>query len=162
WQWGNHSAAVKRDGKAADLPECWQALANRDAVRAFRAMQDLIAEPRAALELLGRKLSSVSSPKPARLAELMAKLDSSTFETRDQATEELRGYGEAVRGVLERARDDPSAEVRLRVAGLLEELDGGPSAERLRFQRALMVLEYIGSTEATDRCAKKVTLFPSS
>ena len=83
-----------------------------------------------------------------RIARLLADLDDDEFTVRENASEELAKLGVSVLPALQKAlAAEPSPEVRYRVETLLKKLST-PTPERLRLQRAVMVLEQIGSPEA--------------
>jgi hypothetical protein len=84
----------------------------------------------------------------ARLARLIADLDSDTFGTRDVAERELARLGHAAEPALRMALNgSPSAEHRRRVERLLEAL-GAPQEQDVAASRAVEVLEWMGTPEA--------------
>jgi hypothetical protein len=88
---------------------------------------------------------------------LLRDLDSEQFATREAATRELKALGEQADGILREAlRNRPSLEVRRRIEALLEERRAHPYPPvELQRCRAVLVLEWVGSTEA-QRILKKV------
>ncbi len=79
----------------------------------------------------------------ARLARLIADLDSDQFETRRRASQALEHLNESAIPALRKAlAARPSAEVRRRLEEILERLEGPLPAERLREVRAIEVLEH--------------------
>src|SRR5262249_24850651 len=69
----------------------------------------------------------------------------------DAATKELTRLGEGMMPLLQRALENqPSPEARKRIEAILVRLQGPPTGEILRAQRAIQVLEYAGSAEAGD------------
>jgi WD40 repeat protein len=148
-------ADVNRDPPVAksspkELETLWADLADRDAARAYRAMQALAAAPKQAVPFLGRQLRPVPKPDPKRLARLIADLDDDQFEVREKATRELEGLGSSAGPALRKALEgQPSAEVRQRAERLLQRLEQFRLApEELRGGRAVEVLERVGTTEA--------------
>jgi hypothetical protein len=93
-------------------------------------------------------------PLPAEVVRsLLHDLDSDRFEVRVATETKLRELGdEAEPALREELKMHPSAEMKRRMEGVLEALD--PSApltgERLRWARAIQVLERIGSAEAQE------------
>jgi hypothetical protein len=146
-----------RDGAlmAADLPPPrleteWMDLVADDAFRAHQAAWALASAPSASLPLLREFLKPVPRGEGRRIAQLVKDLDDDDFEVRERASAELGRIGEPAGPALRRALGGtPSAEVRSRASRLLEGFAGRvPSADRLRQERALEVLEHIGNTEA--------------
>jgi dipeptidyl aminopeptidase/acylaminoacyl peptidase len=128
----------------------WAALDGADAEEAFRVMGALVSRPANAAALLGERLRPIAAADGERVARLLADLDSADFAVRQAAEGELRALGRSVAVVLGKAQaTNPSPEVRRRLAGLLEELQGGavPSLP-LRTLRSLEVLDHLGTGEA--------------
>lgn len=135
---------------AAETKQAWKDLADIDAAQAHRAIWLLVADPERALPLLREHLHPVSAADPRRLARWIADLDSNEFTVREAATRELRKVGELAQPALRAAiKDKPSLELRRRVQGLLDEMDGSDlSLESRRGLRAVAVLEHIANAEA--------------
>jgi len=126
---------------AADLDKLWNDLAAADAVVAYEAMCRLRASPAQAMEVLARRLKPVPNVDAKRLTQVIAKLDSSDFKVRSQASKELEEMGEAAAPALREARaNNANLELSRRVEQLLARLQG----EVVRTGRALEVLEQIG------------------
>jgi WD40 repeat protein len=132
------------------LEALWADLAKPEAASAYDALRGLLAVPGEATAFLKGRLAPAPAPDPQKVARLVAGLDSTSFEAREEATLELERLGEAALPALRRARTaGPSAEVRRRAAQLVERLDGPtPPGEVLRGLRAVEALEHIGSAEA--------------
>jgi hypothetical protein len=130
-------------------PRLWADLADEDAGRAHRALAELVAWGEEAVTFLGPKLDPVRAPEPARLALLLADLDSPQFGEREKATRELEIVAETIRPDLERLGKAPSMEVRRRAGSLLAGADGPvvPMAV-LRPLRAVAALEHVGTPAA--------------
>ncbi len=79
---------------------------------------------------LGQGERATSRPSAPTVQELIAGLDSESFEARNRSTEGLRALGETARPALEEARKSPSLEVRTRAESLLGELDGAASPSK--------------------------------
>jgi RNA polymerase sigma factor (sigma-70 family) len=133
-----------------ELGGAWEILAGPDARAAYTALWQLAADPEATTALFGRELRPVVRVDESRLASLMADLDSQDFAAREKSTQELGKLGELAEGRLRKTlAARPTLEVRRRVEGLLQKLQGPiTSPERLRALRALEVLEQIGTREA--------------
>ncbi|HTU90957.1 MAG TPA: WD40 repeat domain-containing protein, partial [Gemmataceae bacterium] len=142
-----------RDGRfqprrlsAAELARCWNDLALSDAGRAYRSILSLIGSPKETTTFLKDHVPPVIAADPKRVAPLLAALDSEKFAERDKAMIELEKLGLAVESSLRAALSaKPSLEIRQRIEAILEKLAGEP---RLRFLRALEVLEHIATPEA--------------
>jgi WD40 repeat protein len=132
------------------LDAAWAALAEGDGAAAYEAVRRLAGDPQKAVPFLAERVKPVTPPDPARVAKLIAALDSDEFDTRESAHKELEKLGELVLGPAREAlKGKPSAEQRR----ALEELVKGaaapsPSGERLRLLRALEALELAHTPEA--------------
>ncbi len=131
------------------LKRRWADLAGADAAGAYVALRTLVLVPRQSLPLLGRSLRPVPRADGARVVRLLADLDSEKFPVRERATEELARLGEAASAALRAAGGRGSAEMRRRVAELVERLESrADSPDALREARAVEVLEWLGDQEA--------------
>ncbi|HEV3259802.1 MAG TPA: WD40 repeat domain-containing protein [Gemmataceae bacterium] len=142
-------------GRHADLPArklqaLWGDLAGADAARAYRSGWRLAAAPRQAVPFLAEHLRSVPPGDPKRIGQLIGDLDNKRFAVREKATQDLEKLGPPAEPALRKAlAHRPSAEVRRRIEGLLENLEQQiPAPEQLQALRALTVLEHIGTPEA--------------
>ncbi|MBL8795762.1 MAG: WD40 repeat domain-containing protein [Planctomycetia bacterium] len=134
----------------ADLEAAWNELGDHGQ-RGAAALRRLMRGPGQTLPYLRDQLKPVAPLAADRTARLVADLDSNQFETRDQATKELEAAGEPAAAPLRKvlAETKPSLEMRQRIEGILQRLDGTVvSAERLRIYRALEILERLDSTES--------------
>lgn len=146
---------VRNAGEAESL---WQALGDSDAANANRALAGLAAAPAQALPFFKERLHPIDKQLDERLARLIAELDDDSFKVREQATRELASIGAEAADALRQALSNyPSAEVKRRIEDLLARLKKGGHPERLRFRserlrflRALEVLERIGSPQAKE------------
>src|SRR5262249_40903998 len=148
------------DIDAARAAALWDQLAQPDAAKAHAAMRLLSQAPRQALPLLAERTQAVRPPDARQIARLVANLDSNRFLTRQQAEEDLEKLGELAANALTQAlAARPTLELRTRAERLLNRLTvGGPpplSGEELRGQRALELLEALGTPEA---CAALETI----
>jgi hypothetical protein len=135
-----------------ELEQLWQDLAGTDAPRAHRGRARLVAVPVQAAPYLGKRLRTppAAPPEPARVAKLVAGLDSDDGAVREKATAELERLGKAVETAMRKALEQgPSPEARRRLHRLLEKLKGvGLPADELRQVRAVQALEQMGTVEA--------------
>jgi WD40 repeat protein len=142
-----------RAGRLGDreLAELWERLADEDPAPAYRAVSRLVAAPRQAAALLGRRLRSPAAGDPRRLGRLIADLDDARFTVRERALAELAAVGKAAEPALRKALEGRlSAEARRRVELLVRRLGPAPlvSPEVLRVLRAVYALELLGTPEA--------------
>jgi WD40 repeat protein len=138
------------DQSAADPEALWTALLSADAGQAYAAMGEMAATSRETVAFLKGRLQPAAAVAPQRLSRLLADLDSTRFATREQAMQELEQLAELAGPALQKVlASKPSPEVRQRVEKLVAKLEQRvPAGEVLRTQRALEVLEQIGTTEA--------------
>jgi WD40 repeat protein len=134
------------------LEELWAELAGADGARSYRAVLRLGAAGPKGAALLKRRLKGGASPDQARIARLIADLDSDDFATREKATAALEDLGATAGPALRRAVENTtSAEVRIRAGRLLKRLDAPsvvpPSPELVRL-RAVEALEANSTPEA--------------
>jgi RNA polymerase sigma factor (sigma-70 family) len=131
-----------------ELDDCWTALMNEDATKAYDAVWALVAAPEQAVPFLQKHLPPVPRPDAKTLARLIAGLESDDFKVRQKATDELTELGETAIPALRQAlAQRPELEVRRRVQQLLEQARGW-NAGRLREHRAIQALEHLGSRPA--------------
>jgi WD40 repeat protein len=138
-------------GLSADAAAAaWADLASPDAVAAYRAIHRLCTDPARAVPLLRDRLRQVRPPDPARVARLIAELESERFAAREAATHELEALGELAEPALRRLlAERPTLEQRRRAERLLEGIGGlVTSAEGLRVRRGVEALQRIGTPEA--------------
>jgi hypothetical protein len=128
----------------------WTDLNGADAMKVHKAVWTLAAAPKQSLPLLRDYLKPVRPADAKRIAQLIKDLDSDDYDVREKASAELEKVGEQATAELRRALDGaPSSEVRIRATRLLDRFGGKTtSPDALRHQRALEVLEHIGSPEA--------------
>jgi WD40 repeat protein len=140
-------AAVEKPNSMATL---WEKLGYPQAAVAYEAIRMLTEQPESAVAFLAEHLK----PQPAdtqRIGELLAALADPAANVRDDAENELLIIGSQAKPLLrEKLAENPPDEVRRRVERLLTELDIPliHSPVDLRHQRALQVLERIGSAES--------------
>jgi WD40 repeat protein len=133
------------------LDAAWTSLLGEDSKKAFETVTRLTATPDLAIELFRTRLKTTGGVDAKVIETLIAQLDDEDFEVREKATKELASLGGQTEVALRRAlKATPSAEVTRRIEELLKKLTGGSvtSGERLRQERALEVLEDLGTPEA--------------
>lgn len=136
---------------ADELAKAWQALAETGAAAAFRAMGTLEWASKESVALISSKiLPAPPGPAADLFDRLVAELASDKFAVREKATAELRKLGEtAVPALRQRLAKTDSAEAHRRLVRLLDDLDPPEaSPKRLQTQRALELLEMLGTSEA--------------
>ena len=141
---------VPRDLPPAEIKRLWTDLADASGVKAYRAMWTLVAAGKQVLPFLGERLRPVPAPDDARIARLIADLDSEQFKVRSQATKELQQLGELAERALRTAWEGKiTLETRQRLTLLLDEIRNRLlSSEQLQMLRALEVLENAATPEA--------------
>lgn len=136
-------------GRKRPLEALWADLAGEPA-KAYRAIWELADDPKAASDLLRRKIAPVKlNVDERRVKTLLTDLDSDDFDKREAAGRGLAAMGEAAERQLRRAMSEAkSVEVQRRLRGLLEALKREPTAEDFRRMRAVQVLELCGTADA--------------
>jgi len=149
---GGPGAEVRLE--AAQLPGLWADLAADDAAKALGAERALSsAAPALVLPLLKEKLkpAQASDEDMQRLTQLIADLESAQFKVREKASKELGNGGTTAVAALKHAlKGNRTVEFRRRAEALLSKLEaqGALTPEQGRQQRALAVLEILGTAEA--------------
>ncbi|MFL5241098.1 MAG: hypothetical protein ACJ8FY_03235 [Gemmataceae bacterium] len=136
----------------AELEKLWTDMCSEETAKAHAAVWSLTAAPMSATSFLKDRLPLVPKVEEKKLLQLIAELDSSSFDKREAASKALLQLGSdafpALRGALD---ENTSAEARRRIESLLESPPRLPlNAEQLRRLRAIMLLEQVGSEEATN------------
>jgi RNA polymerase sigma factor (sigma-70 family) len=134
----------------ADLESLWADLSGPDAVRTYRAMHALAAEPHQAVPLVKERVSPAPAVDPRVLAGYLADLNSDEFRVREKAEAELAKLGDRAEAALRSAlQKGMSLEAQHRLRRLLEQWDGPVTDPgRRRELRAVEVLEWINTSEA--------------
>src|SRR5262249_11558932 len=135
---------------AGALHNLWGDLASEDTARGNRALWDFVAAPKESLPFLDRSFFLLD---PEHLNKLLKDLDDKLYRIRANASKELERYGRWVEDTLKNElKKSLSEEVRRRVEDLLKLLAKQGSLtleqERVRYRRAMLVLEQDGSAEA--------------
>jgi WD domain, G-beta repeat len=133
-----------------NLKAQWQMLADKDAAKAFAALADFAAAPKDAAAFLKEKIKPEQPLDGKRVEALIRQMGKGQFQLRDQATRELLNLGEPILPALDNAlATNPPLETKRRLDDLRSKLtDMVLEGERLRVDRALEVLERIGTPEA--------------
>jgi RNA polymerase sigma factor (sigma-70 family) len=143
---------VSHEPAAAVSPErrarWWADLAG-DPAAADRAMREMAASPAETVAELTARLRPAAAPDPARVADLVRRLDGDRFADREHAAAALAALGEAAVPVLRTARDRAATEeARTRLDAVLGRLREAGSPDRLRERRAIEVLERVRTADA--------------
>jgi hypothetical protein len=148
------SLRPKLPQETRDTESLWADLALPDAAVAYAATWRLAETPEASLPLLAQRLKVIEAAPQATTRQLIADLDSDTFQRREEAAKRLRALGPAAEPALTAAlRDKPSLEATRRLQQLLDELDPTASqfpVEMLRQLRAVAVLQLVGTPQCRD------------
>jgi WD40 repeat protein len=144
-------------GKAADAPLSadefqseWRQLHGGDALRAYRALWKLAANPKLALARLEKELRPFQPVDPKAISQGIADLESDKLTVREAAKAELTKAGDVAWPALRDAlAKRPSLELQTRVRQLLGNQDDLlPFPERLVLVRSLELLEQIPAADA--------------
>jgi dipeptidyl aminopeptidase/acylaminoacyl peptidase len=127
--------------------ELWTDLVGTDAAKAYRAVWTLSDDPRAAA-FLRKKLPPAKMPDKARVAKLIADLDSDRFAVREAANAALAELAELAAPILEEACKTASVEQRKRLEELLDSMKKGLAPYQLLQMRAVQALELAGRDNA--------------
>jgi hypothetical protein len=136
-------------GARPTLNELWTDLADTDAGKAYRAIWQM-SEARGSTAFLRGQITPVKPVADERLQRLIAELDSAEFAVRQAASEALGALGDlAVPAMRKALAGKPPLEVRRRLEQLVERTETRKlSAEELRIQRAIGVLQMQGTAAA--------------
>ena len=133
------------EASAATLAQLGKQLGDVDPALAYRAIGTLSKMGKPAVALLKNRLQAIPNADPKQIHQWIRELDDIAFTTREKAEAALRDVGEAAeQGLRDALRTTASAEVRLRARRLLQAV----VPLTLTRGRAVIVLEYVGSTEA--------------
>jgi WD40 repeat protein len=132
---------------AEELLARWTDLSGEDAACAYRAVDALQGASHQSVPFLRQRLPKPDTALQGRLVRLIADLERDEFAARQKATDELEALGDLAELSLLQALDSkPPLEKRRRLELLIEKAIV-PSAEQLRWLRAIQVLELIGSPD---------------
>jgi WD40 repeat protein len=147
---------VKREPRAKGAPlqkeefaAMWTDLIAKDAVKAGKTIEALIAAPNA-VELLKDRVQPAVPVDQKQVDQWLHDLDSSNFTKRAGAIAGLEKLGELAVPALQKAlASQPSLETRRRIEPLLQELTGRNfTSEQIRLLRAIEVLDKTESVES--------------
>jgi len=130
--------------------EAWQQLSSADAAVAFRAAVVLARTPRPSLGLFTERLKPLHQAERGRVERLLADLGAESFRTRESASAEVAKVGPPADPFLQHALNSSNPEVVARAGRLLRVLDPRANPERLRYARAIELLEYWGTPAAVE------------
>jgi WD40 repeat protein len=131
-----------------ELDDLWRGLLNPNASRAYQDIWKLVGGKQQTVSFFQDRLRPVRPVQAQRLKQLIDDLDSTQYDVRKKAVQELEElYDCAEPALLQALASSPSLEVRTQAERLLARLD--PAApEPLRMQRAVTVLEDLATPEA--------------
>jgi hypothetical protein len=116
---------------------------------AYRVVWALIANPDRALDVFVKRLQPDAGAPDKEIAELITNLSSAKFAKRDTAIRRLKEIGVRSLPALELAlKKAPDLETGRRIQELLKTVETSLTPEALRDQRALLILELIGTPAA--------------
>jgi WD40 repeat protein len=144
------SPAASPAASAKELVQWWDDLTGASAVRAHKALGQLVARPGQAVELLRDRLQPAPQADPQQIAAHIQDLNDTRYAVRQKASQELEEAGELAEPALRDAlRNNPTLEQRRRLEILLEKATGSPMSPAQRTAiRAVAALEWIGTAEA--------------
>jgi hypothetical protein len=129
------------------LDDLWTELGRADGSNTFAILHRLAEDPASVLPFLNDRLRPVPKVHPARIRQWVVDLDDERFKTRETAMRELARLADVAEPVLrEAARTKGSLEFHLRVDLLRKRL--GVDPDLVRADRAILILEWIGTREA--------------
>jgi WD40 repeat protein len=148
---------------AGRLDDWTAALAEEDGAKAYAAVWALVGRGDAAVSQLRATLRPVPQVDAGAIRRWIAELDAPTGPRRDQASAALGRMGQPAERWLRQASANPSsAEVKRRLARLLNQIEGGAIPGERQQQRGLLVLELIGSGSARAALAELATGEPDA
>jgi WD40 repeat protein len=150
WDVASFAKRGKPQTTPLDAAARWKDLATDDAAKAYDAVTAFSADAGAAVVYLKEHLSAAATADPAKVAKLIADLDSDRFAARKMAGEELEKLGETAAPLLRKAlAADPPAGVKRRLEDLLAKANSKtPEGNAIRSLRAVEVLESIATPQA--------------
>jgi hypothetical protein len=134
----------------------WNALAGHDMSAAYRAMARFAADPTETTSFLAKRLAPIASPPPKQIQRWITDLNAESFETRNQATIQLKKLGILAKDAMQKALKVPSnLEGKRRLESLLAELANDEidlsAGDNLRALRAVQILERLGTFQPARR-----------
>jgi WD40 repeat protein len=142
-------ALGKTQSTLASNEELWAALADADAAKAGKTVDELVRNPTVALRVL-TAVQPVQKPAAKRVATLIEELGDREYKVREAAEKQLLELRELVAAELHAViGSSESAEQQERANTLIGKLTAAETnPERMRHLRAIEILERIGTAEA--------------
>ncbi|MCI0642247.1 MAG: hypothetical protein L0Y72_04260 [Gemmataceae bacterium] len=136
--------------KSQTLSAHYQDLLESDGEKAFRAMRRLAAMPTDTLQFLRDNVRpAAKTATPEDIQKLIHQLDSERFAERDKAGQELERLDwQAMDAVRKAAKEGGTLERKRRLEQLIARAEGPLTGSKLRWQRAVEVVDWIGTAEA--------------
>lgn len=150
--WAAPATHVPKSAKAptAAEREAWMTALKGEARDAYKAIGEMLAAPDHAVALVKGRVRPVQLGDPAVVSGLIKQLGSEEFMEREDAQKALERMGEGVSHLLAKAQTgETNPEVLRRVGELLRKAEA-TSAQGLQHKRAVAVLEWVGTPDATD------------
>jgi WD40 repeat protein len=145
-------ARMNVDLAPKELAGGWTELADRDTVRAYRAVSKLVSSPSQSVRYLSEKISLRKIVPVDQIDKLVMELQSKKYDTREKSSHALREAGLQAVPALKRNLDRPaSPEGRRRIEMLLVDIEHRESyigTEVLREIRAIEALEAMRTPES--------------
>ena len=139
----------RRQSTPQEMEKAWDDLGLNNAALAYERIREMASAPKLALSILKKRLPAIESLKASEIARLIQDLDNDSFQVRDRAKGRLSDLGELAKASLSQAvKKANSLESRKTIQELLDALNGPLAGDRLRFVRAVEILETIDSPEA--------------
>jgi WD40 repeat protein len=133
----------------AEMASLWSDLASNDAAKAYQAIDQLTRASGQTLPWLRNQMRPVLSADSQALEQLIADLDNSRSNVRQDAQRKIVRYGESARPAIEKALGGQlSAEKRSRLEQLAARFQSVQSQEEMRSLRAVEILERMRTREA--------------
>jgi WD40 repeat protein len=135
---------------AEEMDKLWERLGSANGIEAAETMARLEDAPEQTIALLRQRLRPALPLEPDRVSRLLDDLASEDFSVRQRTAKELEKLGELAEPFLrKRLAQHPPLEMRRRLEALAEALEGIPlRPEHMRADRAVEVLEHLGTAEA--------------
>jgi hypothetical protein len=154
--WDLTGAAFIPKGMTSDsclqpLEKLWSKLGDADGGCAYAAVWGLVTQGKVATDFLASRLKPAAPVTGARIAALIADLNSHSFEVREKAGDELEALRELAEPALRKVCESSSnPRARQRAQEILAALAAGPDAGRRQELRAVEALERMGTGEARE------------
>ncbi|MCI0637755.1 MAG: WD40 repeat domain-containing protein [Gemmataceae bacterium] len=126
------------------LDEWWEQLGSRHAAQANAPLWRLVAAGERGITFLKSKLKPVPRVDAKKVTAWLDQIDDAQFSVREDAYKQLERLGDAIEEDVRKGLERPvSLEAQRRFQRLLDKL--GPTPDRLRVTRSLMILEQVGA-----------------